>query len=158
MMKKLAVLTTVALISLGAAAAPQAQARDGRNAAIAAGVIGGLAAGALLGAAVSDASAAPASVYGYAPVTEGYAVVPAPAYETTRVVRRYDVPDTYVEEYAPRRVYRTTRVVRTYDSPVAYGDDCPPERAYTTTRVVRSYGYAPAREEYSWGGPGRYGW
>src|SRR4051812_26996919 len=121
--KKLVVLTTIALVTFGTAA-PQAQARDGRNAVIAAGVIGGLAVGALLGAGASSASAAPA--YGYAPANEGYAS--APAYETRRVVRRYDGPDTYVDEYAPRRVYRTTRVVRTYDPPAAYEDDCPPER------------------------------
>ncbi|WP_204278046.1 hypothetical protein, partial [Escherichia coli] len=72
-----------------------AQARDGG--AIAAGVIGGLAAGALLGAAVSESRAAPAYGYGY-----DYVPPPRPIYRPAPVVR--------VEEYeAP--VYETRRVV-----------------------------------------------
>jgi len=64
-MRKLAVLSAVALVGLGSFSAPQAQARDGRNAGmIAAGVIGGLAAGALLGAG-ANASAAPRGVTAY---------------------------------------------------------------------------------------------
>lgn len=49
-MRKLAVLSTAALISAGAIASSGAEARD-RRGAIAAGVIGGIAAGALIGAA-----------------------------------------------------------------------------------------------------------
>jgi hypothetical protein len=77
-------------------------------------VIGGLAAGALIGAAASNAYAAPA--YGY------YGPAPTP-YRTTRVVRSYHyAPEVYEEVYVPPRAYRTTRVVRTYESypPVGY--------------------------------------
>ena len=130
-MKKIAVLSTVALIGLGSLHATQAEARDGRNArAVAAGVVGGLVAGALIGAATSNAYAAPAYGYAYAPAY-GYDYAPAPAYRTTRVVRRHSYVPAYEYEYAPRRTYRTTRVVRSYE--------------YTQPR----YGYGTA---------GYYGW
>jgi hypothetical protein len=99
-------------------------------------VIGGLAAGALIGAATS-AYAAPAYGYSYAPAY-GYGYAPS-----TRVVQSYGyAPEVYEEAYVPRRAYRTTRVVRSYEAP-----------AYRTTRVVRGYdsGYAPTGY---WGGPG----
>ncbi|EIM26893.1 hypothetical protein [Microvirga lotononidis] len=136
-MRKLAVLSAVALVGFGSLAdTTDAEARSRRNTGtvVAAGVAG-LAVGGLVGAAASNAYAAPAygysypaygsPSYGYAPVT------------TTRVVRTYDDYD-----YPPHSVYRTTRVVR-YSAPVTYG-----------------YGYAPARYGYSWGGPAYsdYGW
>ncbi|MBQ0820818.1 hypothetical protein KBI52_11435 [Microvirga sp. HBU67558] len=129
-MRKLAVLSAVALVGFGSmAASTDAEARSRRNtgAVVAAGVAG-LAAGGLIGAAASSAYAAPAYGYGYP--AYGYAPV-----MTTRVVRTYDDYD-----YAPAPVYRTRRVVR-YSAPVTYG-------------------YAPARYGYSWGGPayGYYGW
>ena len=146
-MKKLAVLSTVALIGIGSVAtAPDAEARPWRGhrgGAVAAGVIGGLAAGALIGAAASSAYAAPAYGYdyGYAPAYGyGYGYAPV-AYE-----------------YAPAPVYRT-RVVRRSYAPVAYGYDYAP--VYRTRRVVRtSYRYAPVSYSYgySWGGPAYYGW
>ena len=116
-MKKLAILSAAALIGLGGIASTGAEAGSRRNGgAIAAGVIGGLAAGALIGAATSNAYAAPAYGYGY-----GY----APA---TRVVQSYGyAPEVYEEAYVPRRAYRTTRVVQRYEAP-----------AYRTTRLVRS--------------------
>ncbi|WP_201836061.1 hypothetical protein [Microvirga zambiensis] len=128
-MRKLAVLSAVALVGFGSlAASTDSEARSRRNtgAVVAAGVAG-LAVGGLIGAAASNAYATPAygyPSYGYAPVT------------TTRVVRTYDDYD-----YAPPPVYRTRRVVR-YSAPVTY-----------------DYGYAPARYGYSWGGPayGYYG-
>jgi hypothetical protein len=126
-MKKLAVLSAVALIGAGAFTATDAEARYRRSngGAVAAGIIGGLAAGALIGAAASNAYAAPAYDYGYAPTGYGY---PAP-----RVVRSYEYAPAY---YVPRRTYRT-RVVETYDY----------VPTYRTRRVVRSYDYAPA---YGW--------
>ena len=77
-------------------------------------MIGGLAAGALLGAATSNAYAAPA--YGYGAYDDGYDA--APVYRTRRVVRSYDYDYEYVPAYRPRRV------VRSYDygyAPVRYG-------------------------------------
>ncbi len=143
-MKKLAVLSTAALIGLGSIAAStdaEARWRGGwghrhhGGGAVAAGVIGGLAAGALIGAAASNAYAYPAYDYGYAPVAYGHPVraysyapayyEPAPVYRTT-VVRRVHAP-----------VYRE-RVVRVRHAPVY------------RTRVVHSYGYAPVSY---WGGP-----
>ncbi len=98
-MKKLAVLSAAALIGLGTVASTtSAEAQSRRGAAVAAGVIGGLAAGALI-AGAANAYAAPRYGYGY-----GYA--PAYGYGYAPVVQQVYVP--------PRRVYRTTRVVRTY--------------------------------------------
>ena len=123
-MKKLAVLSTAALLGLGAmTASTPAEAWHWRHhhhgGAVAAGLIGGLAAGALIGAAASSAYAAPAyyPAYRYAPVA--YYHEPAPVVVRRRVVRRV--------HYAP--VYRTRVVHRV--------------PAY-------SYGYAPAY----WGGSG----
>jgi hypothetical protein len=106
-MKTVAALAATALVMVGTLGAPQAQARDGG--AIAAGVIGGLAAGALLGAAVSNAHAEPAYGYGY-----GYAR-PAPAYGYgyDRRVSAYEVEDV--------PVYRSRRVVRSYEVEPDYG-------------------------------------
>src|SRR3712207_1457920 len=59
--QELTVLSTVALIAVASLAATDAEARSrrGHGAAIAAGVIGGLAVGALIGAAASNAYATP---------------------------------------------------------------------------------------------------
>ena len=105
-MTKFAALAATALVMVGTLGAPEAQARGGG--AIAAGVIGGLAAGALLGAAISDAHAAPAYGYGYG-YDEGY----------RHPARSYGYAPVVEEEYAP--VYRTRRVVRTYDDGPDYG-------------------------------------
>jgi hypothetical protein len=104
-MKTFATLAATALVMAGTLGAPQAQARGGG--AVAAGVIGGLAAGALLGAAISDAHAAPAYGYGY-----GYGR-PVPAYGYAPVAHDYEV------EEVP--VYRRERIVRTYDAGPDYG-------------------------------------
>jgi hypothetical protein len=106
-MRKFAALTVAALIGVGALTATGAEARGGG--AVAAGLIGGLAAGALLGAAVSEAHAGPA--YGYAPP-------PPPVYRPAPVVYGEPVP-----VYRPRpvveeevvTVYRPRRVVRFED-------------------------------------------
>jgi hypothetical protein len=129
-MKKLAILSTAALIGVGsiAASTTDAEARwrghRGGGGAVAAGIIGGLAAGALIGAAASNAYAYPSYGYGY-----GY----APAYGYAPVaygapVRAYSYEPAYGDDYAP--AYRT-RVVRTRYAPV-YRE-----------RVVRAH-YAPA--------------
>ena len=141
-MKKLAVLSTAALLGLGAMTASKpAEAwhwghhhhHHHRGGAVAAGLIGGLAAGALIGAAASSAYAAPAYYpsYGYAPAYYGE---PAPVVVRRRVVRRV--------HYAPVR-----RRVVVYDDAPVY-----------RTRVVRrvpayGYGYAPAYYPAYWGGP-----
>jgi hypothetical protein len=109
-MKSLAVLSAAALLGIGTLASSAAEARGGG--AVAAGLIGGLAAGALLGAAMSQAQAAPA--YGYAPPAYGYGPPRAyrpvrayeddavPVYEHRRVVRRYEVgPPAYDFGYGP---------------------------------------------------------
>ncbi|TXM69995.1 hypothetical protein FV229_03800 [Methylobacterium sp. WL120] len=57
---------------------------------MAAGVIGGLAAGALLGAAVAEAHEAPSYGYGYGRPAPNYGAPPAVAYRPARVVREYD--------------------------------------------------------------------
>lgn len=116
-MKKFAVLSAAALIGLGSLAATQAEARDGRNGALAAGLIGGMAVGALVGSA-ANAYAAPA----YGPV---YVERPAPVYRTRRVVRSYAPVEEVEVEYAPRPRYRTTRVVRTYEYAPRYSYEAP---------------------------------
>ncbi len=85
-------------------------------------MIGGLAAGALLGAAISDAHAAPAYGYSYGPAY-GYDNPPP------RRIRSY--------EYDAGPVYRTERVVRSYDvesydgyRPAGYGGRHHCDRAY----------------------------
>jgi hypothetical protein len=72
MMKTLSALATAGVIAAAAVAAP-APAQADNGGAIAAGVVGGLAAGAIIGSAWHPY---PYS-YGYAP---GYAYAPAPAY------------------------------------------------------------------------------
>ena len=143
-MKKFAVLASVALIGFGSLATTDAEARSRRSnaGAVAAGVVGGLAVGALIGAA-TNAYAAPTYSYGYAPSGTYYA--PAPAYRTTRVVRSYDYAPEVYEEYVPARSYRTTRVVRTYDTyaPAAYSWRGP------SASVGVGYG-SPGYSYYGW--------
>ncbi|MCJ2068186.1 hypothetical protein MKK75_05065 [Methylobacterium sp. J-030] len=108
-MTRFALLSAAALIGAGSLVSSTAEARGGG--AIAAGLIGGLAAGALIGAA-TQAHATPAYRYGY----DGYryggygdapvVVRPAPAY------RAY-------EEDGP--VYATRRTVTYERVPVSYG-------------------------------------
>ena len=98
-MKRFALLSAAALIGAGTLASSTAEARGGG--AVAAGIIGGLAAGALIGAA-TQAHAAPAYGYGYG----GYDYAPAPV-----VVRPAPAYHVYEEE-AP--VYETRRTV-TYE-------------------------------------------
>ena len=105
-MKRIALLSAAALIGAGTLASTHAEARGGG--ALAAGLIGGLAAGALIGAA-TQAHAAPAYGYGYG--DEGYA--PAPV-----VVRRAPAYRAY-EEDGP--VYATRRTVTYERVPVDYG-------------------------------------
>ena len=106
-MRRMATLTVAALVTVGLLGAPKAEARGGG--AIAAGVIGGLAAGALLGAALSDAHAAPA--YGYGRL----APVPGDWDEAPPVIR--DRPARVVREYVDEevQVYRRPRPVRVYE-------------------------------------------
>jgi hypothetical protein len=132
-MKKLAVLSAAALIGLGSIASTGAEAGDRRNggAVVAAG-IAGLAAGAMLGAAASNAAAAPAYGHAYAPT----------AYHTTRVVRSYEYdPEIYEEVYVPPPVYRRTRVVHTYDP-------YPPRYYSGGPSVSVGFGFGP--RAYGW--------
>lgn len=115
-MKKIATVAAAALVAVGALGTPKAEARGGGGA-VAAGLIGGLAAGALLGAAVLEAHAAPAYGYGYGRPAPAYGYeydAPPPVrYRPARVVREYDYED------AP--VYRRPRPVRAYeDGPYGY--------------------------------------
>ncbi len=82
----------VALAAVAGGSLP-AEARDGRNAAAAAGVIGGLAAGAAIGAATQP------QVYETRPAYGGY----APVRERRRVVIEEDAGEECVER--TRRVY-----------------------------------------------------
>lgn len=111
-MRRIATVAVAALVAVGALGTPNAEARGGGGVVVA-GIIGGLAAGALLGAAVTEARAAPAYGYGYdGPVYEDD--VPPPV--RSRPVRTYE----YGYEDVP--VYRAPRVVRTYDGgPEGYG-------------------------------------
>jgi hypothetical protein len=85
-MKNRAVIALIALV--GVASVPTT-AHAGDGGAVAAGVIGGLAVGALAGAAIADSQRAPAHVY----TEERY----VPVYRPSRRVRVY--------EYAPHYVY-----------------------------------------------------
>lgn len=121
-MKTFAAMSAAALLGLGVLTSSAAEARGGGGA-LAAGIIGGLAAGALLGAAVSDAHAAPA--YGYArPYDDGPVVYhrpyAEPVYETRRVVRYEAVPEGYDEAPRPRRWHRDCDRPGGYGRPVAY--------------------------------------
>lgn len=109
-MTRFALLSAAALIGAGTLASTQAEARGGG--AIAAGIIGGLAAGALIGAA-TQAHAAPGYGYGYAGYGYGYGYAPAPV-----VVRRAPAYRVY-EEDGP--VYATRRTVTYERVPVGYG-------------------------------------
>ena len=105
-MKRIAVLSAAALIGAGTLASKTAEARGGG--AVVAGIIGGLAAGALIGAA---AQAAPGYGHAYGIQDDGYAPIPVvvrprPAY------RAYD---------AVEPVYATRRVVTYERVPVGYG-------------------------------------
>jgi hypothetical protein len=173
-MRRLAILSTVALVGFGALATTDAEARPRRNAgAVVAAGVTGLAVGGLIGAAASNAYAAPA--YGYSYPGYGYSAYGYPAYGYSA----YDYPayayPAYSDDDAPV-TYRTTRVVRSvpaYDERYVYA----PAPAVRTTRVVRNYGYgtpvaavrtvrsyddgyAPVNYRYSWGGPayGYYAW
>lgn len=110
-MKTIATLAATALVMVGTLGAPQAQARGGG--AIAAGVIGGLAAGALLGAAISDAHAEPAYGYSYGRPAPVYGYGYGDGYAPAPRVRAYG--------YDAVPVYRTERVVRTYEAEPDYG-------------------------------------
>lgn len=125
-MTRFALLSAAALIGAGTLASSTAEARGGG--AIAAGIIGGLAAGALIGAA-TQAHAAPAYGYGYGYADYGYAPAPV-AVRPAPVYRAY-------EEDEP--VYATRRVVTYERVPVGYGvhrwrDDRDCDRGY-------GYGY-----------------
>ena len=166
MNRKWGVLSAAALVGAGAIGSTGVQAGD-RGAALAAGLIGGVAAGAILGAAASNAYAAPAYGYNYPAYGPEYGYhAPVATYRTTRVVRyaptyparRVVHRDVYGDGYvAPAPRYRTTRVVRYAPAPMYddWGYAAPARR----TTVVRSYGgYAPASYGFSWGGPAYYGW
>jgi hypothetical protein len=119
-MTRIALLSAAALIGVGTLASSDAEARGGG--AIAAGLIGGLAAGALIGAA-TQAHAAPAYGYGYADY--GYAPAPVPV-RPTPVYRAYEYDEP---AYATRRVVTYERV------PLGYGvrrwrDDADFDRGY----------------------------
>ena len=139
-MKKLAVLSTAALVGLGsiAASTTDAEARwRGRHhggGAVAAGIIGGLAAGALIGAATNAYAApsygyAPASSYGYAPAAS-YSYAPAYGYGYAPASYGYAQTAYYDDDYVAAPVYRT-RVVHRVHAPVY------------RQRIVRAH-YAPA--------------
>ncbi len=120
-MKTFAAMSAAALIGLGVLTSSAAEARGGGGA-VAAGLIGGLAAGALLGAALSESHAAPA--YGYARPDEDGPVVyrerdAAPGYGPRRVVR-YESTEEYDEPRPPRRWRRDCDRPDGYGRPVAY--------------------------------------
>ncbi|MEL6063708.1 MULTISPECIES: hypothetical protein [unclassified Methylobacterium] len=106
-MKRFALLSAAALIGAGTLASSAAEARGG---AIAAGIIGGLAAGALIGAA-TQAHAAPA--YGYDYGYGGYGYAPAPV--VVRPAPAYRVYEEDVPVYATRRTVTYERVPVGYD-------------------------------------------
>jgi hypothetical protein len=131
-MRRLAVVGTAVLLAASSLAAPQAEARW-RGGGIAAGVIGGIAAASLIGAA-SGAYAAPAYGYGSG---WGYAYDPYVYRPARRYVYGYEPRYTRVRVVPRHRhVYRTPRVVRSY--------------AYDPGYYAPSYAYGPA---YGWGAP-----
>jgi hypothetical protein len=105
-MTRIALLSAAALVGAGTLASSTAEARGGG--AIAAGIIGGLAAGALIGAA-TQAHAAPAYGYGYS----DYGYAPAPV--VVRPAPAYRVYEEDAPAYATRRTVTYERV------PVGYG-------------------------------------
>jgi hypothetical protein len=152
-MRKLATFATAAALAAGSLTfSNQAHAWD-RGGAVAAGAIGGLAAGALIGAAVAGPGYWGGPAYAYAPA---YNYEPAYAYDAAPVVRTRRVVRT---TYAPRRIVRDRAVY-------AYAP------RYAPRRVIRTYYadpyYAPVSYRYQWGapalsvgfgyGPGYYGW
>ncbi|MCJ2088307.1 hypothetical protein MKK88_20295 [Methylobacterium sp. E-005] len=108
-MKRFALLSAAALIGAGTLASSAAEARGGG--ALAAGIIGGLAAGALIGAA-TQAHAAPA--YGYEGGYGGYGYAPAPV--VVRPAPAYRVYEEDAPVYATRRTVTYERVPVGYDS------------------------------------------
>ena len=85
-MKKLAILSAAAAaVGLAALQPVEAEARNGRRTAAVVGAVGGFAAGALIGGALSHGYAAPS--YGYAPAYGyGYGYGYAPVYPATTIV------------------------------------------------------------------------
>lgn len=126
-MKTLAALTAVALVAMGTFGAPEAQAR-GQGGALVAGVIGGLAAGALLGGAISEARDAPAYGDGYGRPEPRYVdddAGPVLPYRRAPVIGEY--------AYDAVSVYRSPRAaIRPYGE--GFG-------GYTYRRA--GYGYRP---------------
>jgi hypothetical protein len=153
-MKRLAVLSTAALLGVGSIAASTTEAearwrggwRHGwhghhhhRGGAAAAGILGGLAAGALIGAA-TNAYAYPAYSYGYPAYSyPAYSYYPAYGYGYAAPVAYYQQPRVVYRTRVVRRApaYRTRVVHRVRHAPV-----------YRTRVVHRipaySWGYAPA--------------
>lgn len=119
-MKKLAIVALASVIGLSAFTTSEAEAKNGRNAAIAAGVLGAVVGGLI----VSQAQAAPAYGYGYqphgyrhAPVRYRYVEETPVEYRRVRRVRQYD-------EYGYRRpvVVRKTIIEKRYEpAPSHYG-------------------------------------
>ena len=107
-MTRFALLSAAALIGAGTLASSAAEARGGG--AIAAGIIGGLAAGALIGAA-TQAQAAPA--YGYEGGYGGYGYAPRPV--VVRPAPAYRVYEEDEPVYATRRTVTYERVPVGYD-------------------------------------------
>jgi hypothetical protein len=125
MLKKVGVLSAVAM--MGAALVTTAPAKADDGGAIAAGIIGGLAVGALAGSAASGGYGYGGG-YGY-----DYGYAPAPVYRRTYVEPEY--------EYAPG--YPRRHIVRAYGYPRGYV-----AREYYRPRVVHVH-----RHVDYWGNP-----
>lgn len=83
MMKTLTVLATAGVLALGTVAMPQQAEARGRGGAVAAGVIGGLAAGAIIGSAINRPA------YGYGYYGPSYAAYPGCYWQRQRVETPY---------------------------------------------------------------------
>jgi hypothetical protein len=105
MMKTLTTLATAGMIAAAAVTAPAPAQADSNGGAIAAGVVGGLAAGAIIGSAWR-----PYPAYGYA-YSPGYAYAPGPVYygDAYAYSRRCHIVRQRIwTDYGPR--WRQTRV------------------------------------------------
>ena len=127
-MKKLAIIAAVAAVALGSFGPTEA--KEGRRTAAVVGAVTGLAAGAFIGSALSNAQAAPR--YSYGP-THGY--VPGPAYG-----------------YAPVRGYSSYGVAPAYGSRVvvqshSHFDDFDDDCRIVIRRKVNSWGEVVTRRE-----------
>ncbi len=134
-MRKLPILSAAVLVSFGALPTDDAEARSRNRGAVIAAGVAGLAVGALIGAAASNAYARPA--YGYSYPAYGYPYGYAPT----------GYGYSYGYDYAP---VTTNPAVQSYGHDYGYG--YAPAPLYPYGYAPAGYGYysAPVYRQYGW--------